>query len=168
MSQKPLQLITSVSLVAFVFATGIGAALPQCAQGSSCSSCRSVPFSLGQTESQTVAQFCPCCSLDRTCLSSDDIDACPNCGDIVSDGFCRCQTANLPTTPKSELPSCPGPGTCAFCMAKTLGLNKMHFSVVLIPCLEQHVAYALPTHEGLISGAVDRPPRTSTILRLLI
>ncbi|MFL5245301.1 MAG: hypothetical protein ACJ8FY_24660 [Gemmataceae bacterium] len=53
-------------------------------------------------------------------------------------------------------------------MAKTLGLNKMHFSVVLIPCLEQHVAYALPTHEGLISGAVDRPPRTSTILRLLI
>src|SRR5690349_7445348 len=125
MNQKRLRLVAIVSLVAFLFATGAGAALPQCAQGYSCSSCCNQSGSEKDSEGR-LAPSCSCCSSDGSCHSSEVTDACPSCGGVVADGSCQCKTAKLPTPAKSQLPSCPGPGTCAICMAKTLGDAKTH------------------------------------------
>jgi len=53
-------------------------------------------------------------------------------------------------------------------MAKAFDDAKTHFYVVLIPSIEGQVGYAPQVYRDSISGAVDRPPRTLPVLRLLI
>jgi hypothetical protein len=53
-------------------------------------------------------------------------------------------------------------------MAKSLGDVKTHFSIDLIPSMEVHSGYAPPIYRDSMSGAADRPPRKSPVLRLLI